>query len=123
MYFYSGEVSTAMLKSVEARCFYSHPEILYDKALRSLECIFGCQAIELQSQIEHWHIANWVEDHLFPWCLFLCYPGIQGGLKVSDPVDNTLYFAGEVMLEGTAMGTVEAALVNGSEVAEGIDKG
>ncbi|HET7179358.1 MAG TPA: FAD-dependent oxidoreductase, partial [Chryseosolibacter sp.] len=36
---------------------------------------------------------------------------------LTRPVQDTLYFAGEALYSGPAMGTVEAALVSGREVA------
>jgi monoamine oxidase len=35
-------------------------------------------------------------------------------------VDNTIFFAGEYLYDGPAMGTVEAALTSGQNVAKGI---
>jgi len=39
---------------------------------------------------------------------------------LNTPVDDTLFFAGEYLYEGAIMGTVEAALTSGGEVAEKI---
>ena len=35
-----------------------------------------------------------------------------------EPIEDTLYFAGEALYEGTEMGTVEAALTSGNKVAD-----
>jgi monoamine oxidase len=40
-----------------------------------------------------------------------------------EPVDNTLFFAGEALYDGTEMGTVEAALTSGRDVAFKIIEG
>ena len=59
-------------------------------------------------------------------CFFLqhttayAYPTVHGRQAVpfvSQAVKDTIYFAGEAFYEGAAMGTVEAALQNGKEVA------
>jgi monoamine oxidase len=36
---------------------------------------------------------------------------------LKEPVENTVFFAGEGLFEGLEVGTVEAALVNGRETA------
>ncbi|MDL5503089.1 MAG: FAD-dependent oxidoreductase, partial [Candidatus Methanoperedens sp.] len=36
---------------------------------------------------------------------------------LAQPVEDTLFFAGEALSEGTAMGTVEEALANGIKTA------
>lgn len=38
-------------------------------------------------------------------------------------IEDTIYFAGEAMYRGTAVGTVEAALVSGQQVAHAIVSG
>ena len=43
--------------------------------------------------------------------------------NITSPIEETLYFAGEAYFEGSANGTVEAALVNGQECAKKILKG
>jgi monoamine oxidase len=37
-----------------------------------------------------------------------------------DPVEDTIFFAGEALYDGSEMGTVEAALVSGKRVAKEI---
>jgi hypothetical protein len=37
---------------------------------------------------------------------------------LNEPVQDTLYFAGEAMYDGESSGTVEAALVSGEEVVK-----
>ena len=39
-------------------------------------------------------------------------------IVLQSPVNNTIFFAGEYLYEGTAMGTVEAALTSGLQAAE-----
>lgn len=98
------------------------PEALFDKALSSLQYIFNCPASEVKNQIKEWQVANWVED---PFALgAYAYPTVQTARArafLSSPVKNTVYFAGEALYQGAAMGTVEAALVSGREVAKGIE--
>jgi predicted NAD/FAD-dependent oxidoreductase len=45
----------------------------------------------------------------------------QAARKIlKTPVEQTIYFAGEALFDGEQLGTVEAALVSGLEVAKGI---
>ena len=39
---------------------------------------------------------------------------------LTAPVENTLYFAGEALYEGPAMGTVEAAFTSGVSTAQAL---
>jgi monoamine oxidase len=73
----------------------------------------------VRSQIKEWQVANWIKD---PYSMgAYAYPTIETARArefLRIPIKNTLYFAGEALYTGAAMGTVEAALVNGKEVAE-----
>ena len=99
------------------------PEILYDKAISSMAYIFRCTTAEIKSMVRNQAYANWVTDP-FTFGAY-SYPTTKtaDAMKcVSMPVRNTLYFAGEAVYEGTAMGTVEAALVSGREVCKKIQR-
>ncbi|HTF20670.1 MAG TPA: NAD(P)/FAD-dependent oxidoreductase [Chryseolinea sp.] len=96
---------------------------LFDQAIRSLAYISGNSSAEIRSQLRHWHIANWVND---PFSLgAYTFPTLEtkSALSfISQPVDDTIYFAGEAFYEGPSGGTVEAALSSGGAVAEKIVK-
>ena len=96
-------------------------EVLFRKALDSLPYILDCSKTDIQSAITHWDIADWVIDpHAFGAYAYPTVEGKHARSIVSVPVENTIFFAGEAMYEGAAMGTVEAALVSGQEVARKI---
>jgi monoamine oxidase len=96
-------------------------EQLLATALNSLASIFGMSYAEIQSQLTASHVFNWARDE---WA--------DGGYSYATPATvtirqlfnkapgDTIYFAGEAFYEGTAPGTVEAALVSGKNVAEKI---
>jgi monoamine oxidase len=96
-------------------------EMLFQKAMASLPYVLDRSKADIQAAITHWDIADWVID---PYAFgAYAYPTVEGKSArsmVSAPVDNTIFFAGEAMFEGAAMGTVEAALVSGQEVARKI---
>jgi monoamine oxidase len=89
------------------------PEILYRKAIESLQYIFQSTTEEIESQIKHWHIADWVQDP-FTFGAY-SYPTLETKTAIAlitQPVAATLFFASEALYEGTSMGTVEAALTS-----------
>lgn len=93
-------------------------ESLTDKAIRSLAYISGNSVSEIRAQLVHLHIANWVQDPFSRGAY--TYPTLDTRRAVSflsQPVDETIYFAGEALYEGTSGGTVEAALWSGDSVA------
>lgn len=91
---------------------------LIEKAINSLEYVFNCSKREITALIVRSYIADWVRD---PFALgAYTYPTVgsaAGRFTLSHPVEDTLYFAGEALYVGPAMGTVEAALVSGRDVA------
>jgi monoamine oxidase len=90
-------------------------------ALQSLSNVFKKPVHELKQLLTASLIANWSKD-----------PFAQGGYSYStiesadaqkllnDPIDDTIFFAGEAFYDGPSPGTVEAALVSGKNVVEKI---
>jgi monoamine oxidase len=93
-------------------------EIL-QQVLSSLSSIFSIAPDVLKQKLISWHVANWTAE-----------PFTRGSYaydKVKSPearkllqqaVNDTIYFAGEYLYDGPAMGTVEAALTSGKRVGE-----
>lgn len=94
---------------------------LYEKSIASLRYIFNCQPAEITRELREFHVADWVQD---PYTFgAYAYPTLQSRKAqafLAEPVNDTVYFAGEALYSGSAMGTVEAALVSGKDVAEKI---
>lgn len=91
---------------------------LLNNAFKSLAYLFDCTEEQLSSEVRAAKVINWAED---PYAFgAYAYKTLKtsSALKVfSEPVENTLYFAGEAFYDGAEMGTVEAALASGEEVA------
>ncbi len=90
---------------------------LFEKAISSLSYIFDLPQADIQRHLKNWYIANWGMD---PWAFgAYSYPTIRSHSAIqflTAPVSDRVYFAGEHLYEG-AVGTVEAALHSGKNVA------
>ncbi len=94
-------------------------ESLYQIALRSLSTILNYPVSDIEKEILNYHIADWVSDpYAHGAYAYTTVETPAARKQISQPVNDTIYFAGEAFYEGTAMGTVEAALTSGKEVAE-----
>jgi monoamine oxidase len=93
-------------------------EDLLQKALDSLSHIFTLESQALKKDLVQVVIGNWATD---PYCCGgYSYDVVDGNKQkqiLKEPVEGTIFFAGEGLYEGLEIGTVEAALVNGREVA------
>ncbi|PWT75437.1 MAG: hypothetical protein C5B59_08955 [Bacteroidetes bacterium] len=87
-------------------------------AMDVLKHAFSLEDSSLKKVIENIHVFNWGADPLIRGAY--SFPGIHTGRarkELSKPVDGTLFLAGEGFFEGDMGGTVEAALINGRDVA------
>ncbi|MBV4358600.1 flavin monoamine oxidase family protein [Pinibacter aurantiacus] len=96
-------------------------EEIIDMGLQSLSNIYGIDKEKLRtilvaSTAIHWAKEEWIMGGY-------SYGTLQSKTArklLKMPVDNTIFFAGEALYEGSAPGTVEAALANGQETARKI---
>jgi monoamine oxidase len=93
-------------------------EEVLQKGLESLSQIFNVSVNLLQLKLKAWHVANWVNDPFN--CGGYSYEVVNGKeirQIIKQPVNNTIFFAGEGLYDGPEIGTVEAALYSGRETA------
>jgi monoamine oxidase len=91
---------------------------LRDMAIASLVQIFSKDRGAIEELLIAAHIANWSSDPYTQGSYAYATVGYQDALKIlSEPLDGKIFFAGEYMYHGPAMGTVEAALWSGRETA------
>lgn len=94
-------------------------EIIIQHALQSLANIFSMPAGDLKELLTASHIARWQTD---PYCMgAYSYNKLfttSARQLLNEPIDNSLYFAGEALYEGNDGGTVEAALGSGLGVCK-----
>lgn len=92
-------------------------------SLASLSKIFKQDLDELKRLLVASRIVNWTTE---PFTLGSYDYDMLGSAAarnvVAKPIANTLFFAGEYAYGGPAMGTVEAALTSGKEIADKIIK-
>ncbi len=100
--------------------YLSEEEILQE-AINSLAAIFKLDAFFIKQKIVSTKVYNWTADPFTRGSYSYATVETKSALKIlKKPVAQTIYFAGEALFEGEQLGTVEAALVSGSEVAKEI---
>lgn len=89
------------------------------EAVNALAYIFGCTVEAIEEQIKAITLINWGADHFSRGAYAYKTVDTNSALAVlSQPVNNTIYFAGEAFYSGPEMGTVEAALASGITTAQ-----
>jgi monoamine oxidase len=94
-------------------------EAIVQNAVKSLAQIFSLEPTVIQQKLLAAEWYNWSADKHF--CGAYSYNVVNGEALIKrllDPVDNTIYFAGEGLHHGNEIGTVEAALTSGRNVAQ-----
>jgi monoamine oxidase len=98
-------------------------EELLQQGIQSLSNIFKRNIEELKDNLIVWNVVNWTADLFTRGSYAYDTIAAPGARKIlNGPINNTIYFAGEYLYDGPAMGTVEAALTSGEEIAKGIIK-
>ncbi|MDJ1485207.1 NAD(P)/FAD-dependent oxidoreductase [Cytophagaceae bacterium YF14B1] len=98
-------------------------EQLLTLAIDTLAYLFGTSSAVIEEQLVAEEITNWTIDPLTRGAYAYATVESKEALKiVSEPVEDTLFFAGEALYDGPAMGTVEAAFASGLAVAQRIVK-
>jgi monoamine oxidase len=94
---------------------------ILEQGLQSLANIFKRNYEDLKRKLVNYRVMNWTADPFTRGSYAYDTVEAPGARKVlTTPINDTIYFTGEYLYEGTAMGTVEAALTNGEEVANKI---
>jgi monoamine oxidase len=87
-----------------------------EKALLSLANIFDLPVNEIKEKLVASKIFNWQKNEWSLGAYSYAMPGSVSAEKILNrPVNNTIFFAGEGLYEGTSPGTVEAAIVHAKE--------
>ncbi|GEO08507.1 hypothetical protein SAE01_10030 [Segetibacter aerophilus] len=93
-------------------------EEILSKSLYSLQEIFQVDIHELKNNLEWSKVFNWTIDPFTKGSYSYSTLHTATARKILlEPVEDTLFFAGEALYDGPEMGTVEAALKSGKDVA------
>ena len=99
----------------------SDQESLLQLAFQSLSYVFGTNEMTIKGYVKAIRVINWEADPFALGAYAYSTLSTSDVIKtLSQPVEETLYFAGEAFYEGAEMGTVEAALATGNQTAERI---
>ena len=94
-------------------------DTLFNKGLHSLGAILDRDMISLNQMLTEKHMYNWSVDPYFEGAYsYEVLDGEKHRNEIIQPVEGTLYFAGEGLHSGPEIGTVEAALQSGRSVAQ-----
>src|SRR5205814_10688717 len=94
-------------------------ESIFEESLSSLSSIFKIEKRVLKEKLTGWKIVDWSSDRFSLGAYSFDKLETASARKILNlPIQETIFFAGEVLYEGESPGTVEAALVSGREVAE-----
>ena len=99
-------------------------EDLYERAIHSLASLFLESPANLRALTAEIHFHNWSADPFVRGAY--SYPGVGGveaARELAEPVEGTLFFAGEATDFRGANGTVHGALESGVRVAEEVTEG
>ena len=88
-------------------------------SIESLSNAFAISAEALKVKLIAWNVTNWTAETFTRGSYAYDTVKSPDARKLlQQPVADTIYFAGEYLYEGPSMGTVEAALTSGKNVAE-----
>lgn len=95
-----------------------HEEEILQLALESLSNIFKINISTLKNLLTAWHIAKWqTHEYALGGYSYNTLFSEKARSLLNTALEDTIFFAGEAIYEGSYPGTVEAALVSGSNVA------
>jgi monoamine oxidase len=81
----------------------------------------GATAETLRIHLESRHVHNWSTDPFARGAYsYACVGGLEARRKLAEPIDATLYFAGEATNWEGYSGTVHGALASGERAAREI---
>ncbi|MDB5260729.1 MAG: FAD-dependent oxidoreductase, partial [Adhaeribacter sp.] len=111
---------TAWLAGPPAEKYKDLPDHdLIAEALTNLANIFNTTVVVLQEYLKASVVFNWAADPFARGAYaYATVAAAEAQEIVARPIAGTLYFAGEGLYRGHAMGTVEAALASGFDAAQ-----
>jgi monoamine oxidase len=94
---------------------------LLKEGYKTLAYLMDVSLDKLHKEVRHARVINWATDSYSLGAYAYKTLNTSSALKkISQPVEDTIFFAGEGLYDGPEMGTVEAALASGMETARRI---
>lgn len=94
-----------------------------EKALTSLSRVWGVSKRALRTAVVDWETHNWSRDPFSRGAYSFIAAGKEDAAeRLREPVQETLFFAGEATADGAEVGTVHGALASGLRAAEEVRK-
>ena len=88
------------------------------QAVESLGAMLGLRPAQIERHLSAWHVADWQADPFSRGAYsYLPVGGLGLARDLAEPLEQTLYFAGEATQSDGIGGTVDAALSSGQRVA------
>jgi monoamine oxidase len=113
-------ILTGWLGGPEAAAKKNLPdELILQQALQSLGKIFKRDPDKLKNNLLAFTIVNWTAEPFTRGSYsFDTIDSEESRTFLNKPVSNVIFFAGDYLYDGPAIGTVEAALTSGQNTAE-----
>jgi glycine/D-amino acid oxidase-like deaminating enzyme len=101
-----------------AEAAHADPAQWVASALASLGRLLGASADSLAGELESWHAHNWSVDPFTRGAYsYVRVGGLPAQERFGEPIENTLYFAGEATNSDGHCGTVHGAMASGERAA------
>lgn len=115
----SAPVITGWAGGPAARALAHAPEVaILEKALTSLAKLLGVSKIGLRAAVRGWQTHHWGRDPFSRGAYSFTAAGAEAAAaQFREPVQGTLFFAGEATADGEEIGTVHGALRSGLRAA------
>jgi monoamine oxidase len=97
---------------------------IVDRALQALARVLGVARGQIEAMLEAWYLHNWQADPFTRGAYSYVPVGALDAVEtLAQPVDNTLFFAGEATDTSGHTGTVHGALATGERAARQVLRG
>jgi monoamine oxidase len=111
-------ILTGWLGGPSAETLNENDEAIFQSAIESLSNAMDYPVANIQKHMNAWHVDQWTQDQFSKGAYSYAMIGSADAVKfLQQPIEGTLYFAGEALYSGPHRSTVEAALVSGRDVA------
>lgn len=98
---------------------YATQDSLIEMGFQSLASAFNKTVPELNKLLVEAHAFNWAaEDYAAGSYSYPVIGTDEAKILLNEPIEDTIFFAGEAIHQGESQGTVESALVSGRMAAE-----